>query len=75
MAATYSAVRALIEIALCLTNTETCFTYTNFTWIGIGITLVIMCTLFACFTLCMFTDQIRMRMEETSTIDTKQIER
>ena len=75
IAATYSAVRSCIEIGFCLTSEAECFTYTSVTWIGIGITLIIMCVLFAFFTTCMFTDQIRMRMEETSTIDKKQIER
>lgn len=76
LAAAYASTRAIIELANCFsTNSNSngsCDTFSTLVWRVVGIIIVFVCLLFVCFTGCMFADQIRMRIEETSTIDKKQ---
>lgn len=75
LAAAYASTRAIIELANCFnTNSNSsgsCDTFSTIVWRVVGILIVFVCMLFVCFTGCMFADQIRMRIEETSTIDKK----
>lgn len=67
----YSFTRTLVEIILFFKDDSTCYTYQNALKKGLGMAGMCLCALFVCFTTCMFVDQIKMRFEETSTIDKK----
>jgi palmitoyltransferase len=70
LSAFYAAVRGIIEFCLCLRDEDyECNTFTNNYSQSFAIGAIIVCGLFAMFTLTMFADQIHMKMQDTSTID------
>ena len=58
---------------LCIKN-DNCETYKNPKALGFLIPVGALCGLFALFTLIMFGDQIKMIVEDTGTIDKKQVQ-
>lgn len=72
LAGAYSSIRTVYELAYCYNNDHECLTYQDAIKKGFGIAGVLLCILFVFFTACMFFDQIKMKFEETSTIDRKQ---
>lgn len=68
LAATFAAIRAVVEIIMCFSDDSKCFTFTNAVWKGFGIAVILLCVLFIFFTLVMLFDQIKMKYEDTSTI-------
>lgn len=71
LAGSYSAVRAFVQIVFCFGNDSECTTFTNVVMKGVGFGAIFVCCLFVCFTAVMFGDQLKMRYEDTSTIDKK----
>ena len=70
LAALYALVRGIIEFSLCYKNEDyECNTFTNYYWKAFAIISVIICSLFSMFTLTMFGDQVNMKLQDTSTID------
>lgn len=69
----YSSIRTLVEIVLCFTKKETCKTYDNVAKLGVGIAGVCLVSLFVLFSAAMFLDQVKMKLENTSTIERLQI--
>jgi len=60
----------MIEIIVCFTKgLDNCPTYNNAIKVGVGIAVLAFMGLFVLFTFCMFIDQIKMKLENTSTID------
>lgn len=70
---TYSMVRAIVAIVLCFTHDRTCLTYNNAAKLGVGIAIVCLVALFVLFTGAMFIDQVKMKLENTSTIERLQL--
>ena len=65
----YVSIRTVIEIVLCFTDGLNCYSYNNAIKIGVGIALLCFMVLFVLFTSCMLIDQIKMKLENTSTIE------
>ena len=65
----YVSVRAIVEIVVCFTDGLHCSSYNNAIKIGLGIAGICFMVLFVLFTSCMLVDQIKMKLENTSTIE------
>ena len=65
----YVSVRAIVEIVVCFTDGLHCPSYNNAIKIGLGIAGICFMVLFVLFTSCMLVDQIKMKLENTSTIE------
>ena len=72
--AIWTVVRLIIGFIGCA-RSEECKVF-KFSWsMGLGIVAILVCALFALFTLVMFCDQLKLIITETSTIDQKQLQR
>jgi len=69
LSACYAGVRGIIEIGLCFSDDYVCNTYKALPWRIFGFAAFAMCGLFTLFTTIMFCDQVYMKYEDTSTID------
>ena len=70
LASIYAGLRAGVEVALCFSSeTYECNTFTSEISYIFGFVGVAICALFALFTAVMFFDQVHMKIEDTSTID------
>lgn len=65
----YSVMRAFLEIVHCFSDDASCMTYTDGARKGSGLAIAAYCGFFVLFTAVMFFDQIKMKYDETSTID------
>lgn len=71
----YTSIRAIVAIVFCFQDDSKCYTYNTALWKGVGIGAIFICLLFVVFTSVMLTDQVKMKYEETSTIDKMQLEK
>lgn len=65
----YAGIRAIIEIALCYGETYECNTFHDIPTKCFGFVGIASCLMFFFFTIAMFIDQVNMKIEDTSTID------
>lgn len=65
----YATVRTMASVIYCFQDDSQCYTYKTGVLKGFAIGLSLWCGLFVIFTSIMLFDQIKMKYEETSTID------
>lgn len=70
----WTSVRVLIGLLICYRHSE-CTHFKGPAGLGVTIAALIICILFALFTIVMFCDQVKLILEDTSTIDQKQMQR